>query len=510
MRHTRLLFLPLTVCLTLLLCRNALIRAAAGPPDDPGGISAPFFTEAPDAIPDEALIQPVRAAVARSGSLAMGQPTAWTKGCRLTAANCSDYRPAAAQNLTEGAEITFSALIPLTVTGLTPGVTDGEDNFRILEQAFALVHCFTEDPSGPYRDALFRITLPPGVYWIRCQDRETGCPRTLRLCRNLWLAMEGVTLCRADTSNAAMLRTCSEGAAEGYTGCGNLILQGGVWDAGMAHYSPGWENARFSTVRLGHGENILLTNMTFSGCVNGHHLELCGIRGCSVVNCTFRGYLDTAYRGSRDYKEAIQIDVVNNDAIAPSFPSYDDTVSRDVVVYGCAFRNLCRGVGGHNAVYGRYYSHIVVQHNLFSNLTAEAFYGLNYADTLISGNTMRNVGAGVTLLAMTPASDRNYFPPRRTPLPALEQLQYRDARITVADNRIRLRPFSPLQDPCGVLAAGSPYGGTVCRLQYGTGPFWLRGVQIMRNHIRAAPAHAITLRWADHIILRENFVIPFP
>lgn len=35
------------------------------------------------------------------------------------------------------------------------------------------------------------------------------------------------------------------------------------------------------------------------------------------MNCTFRGYLDTAYRGHYDYKEAIQIDVVNNEAICP-------------------------------------------------------------------------------------------------------------------------------------------------------------------------------------------------
>ena len=43
------------------------------------------------------------------------------------------------------------------------------------------------------------------------------------------------------------------------------------------------------------------------------------------------------------------------------------------MIYGNTFRNLCRGVGGHNAVYGLYYSNIVVQNNRFSRLTAEAF-----------------------------------------------------------------------------------------------------------------------------------------
>lgn len=272
----------------------------------------------------------------------------------------------------------------------------------------------------------------------------------------------------------------------------------------MAHFDAGSDTDRFSSLRLGHGENILLTGVTFLGSVNGHHLELCGINGCSVVNCTFQGYLDTAYRGSWDLKEAIQIDVVNNDAIAPAFGRYDDTISGNVVIYGNTFRNLCRGVGGHNAVYGLYYSNIVVQNNRFSRLTAEAFYGLNYQDTLISGNTMERVGAGVALYALTPSADGNYFHPRSGRLPALDAVQYKNARVTISDNLIQVTPFSRLREPWGVLAYGCAYSDDRFRQDYGGATFWMRGVRITGNQIRCAWDTGIYLHCADRATVSEN------
>lgn len=453
----------------------------------------------------QSLLQAVQAAVDRTEGVRMGAPAVYPTPLTVTAADFSAYRRAGAENLTDGAVITYSTLIPLEVTGLKTGAARGEDNYQLLERTLDLVASFTVEQADRYRDVMFKITLPPGVYYVSYCNSAEQSSQCLHLCRNTWLSMNGVTIRKADTVNGAMLRNCRGGSgALGYGASGNLILEGGTWDVDMAHFDAGSTTDRFSSIRLGHGENILLTGVTFLGSINGHHLELCGIQGCSVVNCTFRGYLNTAYRGNYDYKEAIQIDVVNNEAIAPAFGCYDDTVSGDVVIYGNRFQNLCRGVGGHNAVYGVYYARIVVQNNTFSHLTADAFYGLNYQDTLIDGNTMNQVGAGISLYALTTSADSNYFRPCNGALPPLAAVQCRDARITISNNDILVNLFSPLRYGCGVMAYGCPYSDRLYQDQYGGATFWIRGITVTGNRIRWAQDAGIYLHCAYDVMVSDN------
>lgn len=510
----------LTVCLTLLFCCTVLALAPSADaaetasPDDGlvllsdgtgPSVSRPQRDCTRLLAERQSLIQAVQTAVDRTDGVFMGTPAVYPATLTVTAADFSGYRRAGAGNLTDGAVITYSTLIPLTVTGLQTGVARAEDNYQVLERVLDLVASFTVEQADRYRDVMFKVTLPPGVYYISYYDSAEQSSQCLHLCRNTWLSMKGVTIRKADTVNGAMLRNCrGSSGASGYTASGNLILEGGAWDVDMAHFDASSETDRFSSIRLGHGENILLTGVTFLGSINGHHLELCGIQGCSVVNCTFRGYLDTAYRGSCDYKEAIQIDVVNNDAIAPAFGCYDDTVSGDVVIYGNRFQNLCRGVGGHNAVYGVYYARIVVQNNLFSHLTAEAFYGLNYQDTLIDGNTMNQVGAGIALYALTSSADGNYFRPCNGALPPLAAVQCRDARITISHNDILVNLFSPLRYGCGVMAYGCAYSDQLYQDQYGGATFWMRGVTVTGNRIRWAQDAGIYLHCAYDATVSGN------
>lgn len=201
--------------------------------------------------------------------------------------------------------------------------------------------------------------------------------------------------------------------------------------------------------------------------------------------------------------------MVNNEAIAPAFGRYDDTVSGDVVVYGNRFQNLCRGVGGHNAVYGVYYARVVVQNNTFSHLTADAFYGLNYQDTLIDGNTLNQVGAGIALYTLTPAADDNYFRPCTGSLPPLAAVQRRYARITISDNDILVTPFSPLRYGCGVMAYGCAYSDRLFQQQYGGATFWIRGVTVTGNRIRWAQDAGTFLHCALSAAVSDNWIERF-
>lgn len=95
------------------------------------------------------------------------------------------------------------------------------------------MNSFTVGQAARYREVLFKVTLPPGVYYLSYYDGAAGTAQCLHLCRNTWLSMNGVTLRKADTVNGAMLRNCLSGSgSSGYGASGNLILEGGTWGRG--------------------------------------------------------------------------------------------------------------------------------------------------------------------------------------------------------------------------------------------------------------------------------------
>ena len=344
----------------------------------------------------------------------------------------------------------------------------------MLESALTLIERFTVQRRERYKNTLFRLTLPPGVYEL------DGSGQPLPIYQNTWLSMQGVTLRKSDSACSALLRNTPMGSSfTGYEANSNLVLTGGVWEVPLERFDPCSEEDRFSVLRFGHCRNILLAGVTVSGCVNGHHLELCGVERCSVVDSSFQGYLDTEYHGKGDKKEAIQLDVVNNRWVAPGFPAFDDTITRDVLIYGCTFRRLCRGIGGHNAVYGRSYTKIAIQHNTFSHLSGEGVYALNYAHADLSHNKMKQVAGGVTLLALTGHPDDAYYAPAQGALPAFSQLPSQSHHLTVTDNQITVSGNS---EPA-ITISGGVYEDAQFADAYGSRTFWVEDVTLARNQV---------------------------
>lgn len=388
----------------------------------------------------------------------------------LSAVDFCDFDGSGA--VTQGAAIAFSQLVELSVNGLQEGPGRGSSNYQVLESALSFVAWFTRQER--YADTLFRLTLPPGVYEVDGQGEP------LHLYQNTWLFMEGVTLRKSDSDCSALLRNTPAGSSfAGYQANSNLVLTGGAWEVPLEHFDARSEEDRFSVLRFGHCRNVLLAGVTVSGCVNGHHLELCGVENCSVVNSTFQGYLDTEYHSKGDKKEAIQLDVVTNRWVAPGFPDFDDTITRDVLIYGCTFRNLCRGIGGHNAVYGRSYTKIAIQHNTFAHLSGEGVYALNYAHADISHNKMKQVAGGVTLLALTDHPDDAYYAPAQGDLPAFDQLPSQSHHLSVTDNQIEVTNDS---EPA-ITISGGVYGDAQFAAAYGGRTFWVEDVTLARNQV---------------------------
>lgn len=145
-------------------------------------------------------------------------PAVYPAPLTVTAADFSAYRRTGAGDLTDGAAITYSTLIPLVVTGLKPARASAGDNYRVLEGALSLVNSLPMARQPRYREVLFKVTLPPGVYYLSYYDSAAGTAQCLHLCRNTWLSMNGVTLRKADTVNGAMLRNCLSGSGSSATG----------------------------------------------------------------------------------------------------------------------------------------------------------------------------------------------------------------------------------------------------------------------------------------------------
>lgn len=390
----------------------------------------------------------------------------------LSAADFCDFDGTGA--VTQGAVLSFTELVDLSVEGLREGAGTGASNYQVLESALTLIERFTVQQRERYKNTLFRLTLPPGVYEL------DGSGQPLPIYQNTWLSMQGVTLRKSDSACSALLRNTPMGSSfTGYEANSNLVLTGGVWEVPLKRFDPCSEEDRFSVLRFGHCRNVLLAGVTVSGCVNGHHLELCGVERCSVVDSSFQGYLDTEYHGKGDKKEAIQLDVVNNRWVAPGFPAFDDTITRDVLIYGCAFRRLCRGIGGHNAVYGRSYTKIAIQHNTFSHLSGEGVYALNYAHADLSHNKMKQVAGGVTLLALTGHPDDAYYAPAQGALPAFGQLPSQSHHLTVTDNQITVSGDS---EPA-ITISGGVYEDAQFADAYGSRTFWVEDVTLARNQV---------------------------
>lgn len=388
----------------------------------------------------------------------------------LSAENFCDFDGSGA--VTQGAALSFSQLVELSVSGLREGTGAGAANYQVLESALVFVAQLTQRER--YADTLFRLTLPPGAYEV------DGHGEPLHLYRNTWLSMQGVTLRKSDTNCSALLRNTPAGSTyAGYEANSNLVLTGGVWEVPLEHFDARSEEERFSVLRFGHCRNVLLAGVTISGCVNGHHLELCGVENCSVVDSTFQGYLDTEYHGKGDKKEAIQLDVINNRWVAPGFSRFDDTITRDVLIYGCTFRNLCRGIGGHNAVYGCSYTNIAIQDNTFTRLSGEGVYALNYAHADLSHNEMKQVAGGVTLLALTDHPDDAYYRPAQGDLPAFDQLPVQSHHLSVTDNQIEVTNGS---EPA-ITISGGVYGDAQFADAYGGRTFWVENVTLAQNQV---------------------------
>lgn len=246
-----------------------------------------------------------------------------------------------------------------------------------------------------------KVVLKPGNYYITSP---------LIVYSNTSIEATGATIyyvwadnTKKMTARAPLLANYCVGAG-GYSGAGNISVNGGTWDfqgrAGQGNYGVSMEAFRFM-----HGSNFRFTNLTMRNLYHSHFLTIEGVNQVVVQGCVFRDFIALTAR-----KEAIHIDCMHNASMAPSAQQktvYDDTICNNIKVLNCSFINVPRGVGTHIAVAGLYPSNITIMNNSFSYITYEAIKAYHYKNILISGNQIQNAGCGIKVYLYANAADND-------------------------------------------------------------------------------------------------------
>jgi len=235
------------------------------------------------------------------------------------------------------------------------------------------------------------VIVPPGTY------RLATLP--LRIYRNTRLTlMPGAKFVRAADATL-LLNGDADQTFGGYTGHGNLTIEGGVWD--MRSTTPGLTGSRMC-ISLGHAENITIRGVEIRDTPGFHAVEVNACRDVHIVDCRFLGFTDP---GGRDLSEAVQIDLALNSGAFGGFGPYDLTPCRDIEMTGCyvgpsgtpGTTSWPRGVGSHAASLGVWHRRIRIAGNNFESCPQYAVSAYNWDEVAVTDNTIDSCGAGVWL-----------------------------------------------------------------------------------------------------------------
>lgn len=231
------------------------------------------------------------------------------------------------------------------------------------------------------------VYVPPGVYAI-----TSGVLR-LRGDTRLTLA-PGATLLR---TGAGMILTNQDETTPygGYSGHGNLLIEGGVWDANGTV-----QTAYGSALGICHAGNVTIRDAVFVNVAGHHAIEVNSSHRVLIENCHFRGF---RHDGDRNFSEAIQIDAAINETTG--FAPYDGTVCDDIEVRSCWFgasgtagtQPWPRGVGTHS-VPDTWHRNIRIISNVFDGVTWAAIRSYWWDRAIITGNQIINsAGEGIAI-----------------------------------------------------------------------------------------------------------------
>lgn len=212
------------------------------------------------------------------------------------------------------------------------------------------------------------------------------------------------------TGNTGLLRnfTGSETFA-GYAGHSHIQVFGGTWDANASDGVNGTVTAETDAINFVHCTDITVRDATITNVSSAHALEFNSTDGGRAINCRFLGYRDNSGTSSRQFSEAIQIDIAVSGS--SSIGLFDGTPSKNIIVSGCYFAassrlgTFGRAVGSHTIAAATYYDGITITNNRVDGAIQQGIYGYGWRRAVITANTVTGTGlAGIEVTIPDPSS----------------------------------------------------------------------------------------------------------
>jgi parallel beta-helix repeat protein len=188
-----------------------------------------------------------------------------------------------------------------------------------------------------------------------------------------------------------------------YGGHSHIQVLGGIWDGNAFNGSSGSVTAMTNVMGFIHGSDITIRDATITNVSSSHGVEFNSSENCRVLNCNFLGYKDNTVDSSRQFSEAVQIDIAVSGS--SSIPAFDNTPSKNILVDGCYFGvsprcgKFGRAVGSHTLASGQYYYGIQVVNCRVEGTLQEGIRGYGWRRSVIANNVIN--GAGMSGIAMT-------------------------------------------------------------------------------------------------------------
>jgi len=179
----------------------------------------------------------------------------------------------------------------------------------------------------------------------------------------------------------------SEGVYGGYDGEKNISFIGeGTVTIDLDFFQDG------IAIIAGHNQAVSIENIKFINMYSGHFIEIDATKDAVIKNNSF----SNSRKSSKINKEAINIDTpdASTEGWSQKWSTYDKTPNMNLTIENNSFYNLDRAIGTHQYSGGKYHENIVVRNNKIEKMRSDAIRVMNWSDSTIKNNTIKNVANG--------------------------------------------------------------------------------------------------------------------
>ncbi|ETT80967.1 right-handed parallel beta-helix repeat-containing protein [Viridibacillus sp. FSL R5-0477] len=143
---------------------------------------------------------------------------------------------------------------------------------------------------------------------------------------------------------------------------------------------------------MGHNQNVKVENIQFKNMYSGHFIELDASKNVVIRKNTFTNSKASANKN----KEAINIDTPDKTTAGWSqkWSKYDKTPNQNITIENNKFKNLDRAIGTHKYSGKMYHDKVIIRNNQIDKTRLDAIRVMNWTNSVIEKNLIRNVANG--------------------------------------------------------------------------------------------------------------------